>query len=204
MNITKTEITTLPLKHLRPNTGQIEGVPANPRQIDKKEYAKLKKSLQADNLTGVMPLKVYLHNGEYVVLGGNMRLRALKEIGAKDVECIVVPADTDADTLRKIVITDNSTFGEWDNDMLANEWDVDELQSWGVDVPKFGADLSHILDEANFESLNEIARGETNLQQITFLFQKEDAEIVKEYTSKNGKEYLVSKIVELCQKQDLK
>lgn len=139
MNITKTEITTLPLKHLRPNTGQIEGVPANPRQINEKEYTKLKASLQADNLTGVMPLKVYLHNGEYVVLGGNMRLRALQELGEKDAPCIIVPADMDTDTLRKIVTTDNSTFGEWDFDMLANDWDESELRDWGVDLP-FGED----------------------------------------------------------------
>lgn len=204
MDILKTDVRTIALKDLHNNTGQIEGVPANPRVLRDDAYKALVASLQADNLTGVLPLKVIQYNGEWVVLGGNMRLRALKEIGAKDVECIVVPQDTDADTLRKIVITDNSTFGEWDNDMLANEWSIEELQEWGVDVPKFGADLSHLLDEADFESLNEVAREQTNLKQMTFLFPKEDAEIVEAYAKENGKSYLVSKITELCQKQEAK
>ena len=139
MNILTTDVRSIPLAHLTHNDGQIEGVPANPRQIDNKDYAKLKKSLKADNLTGVMPLKVYLHNGSYVVLGGNMRLRALKELGAESVPCIIVPEDASTDVLRKIVISDNSTFGDWDMDLLADQWDESELRDWGVDLP-FGED----------------------------------------------------------------
>ena len=137
MNITETNVQVLPLKDLHENKGQIEGVPANPRILRDDKYKALLRSLQEDDLTGVQPLKVYNHNGQFVVLGGNMRLKALRELKRDaSVSCLVVPQDTPTDILRKIVIIDNSTFGEWDFDMLANEWDADELNDWGVSVPE--------------------------------------------------------------------
>ena len=140
MNITEIKTITLPLSSLHENTGQIEGVHANPRVLRDEKYRALVKSLKEDNLTGVLPLKIYDNGGEWVVLGGNMRLKALQEIGAKECACIVIPSDTPAETLNKIVIVDNSTFGEWDMDMLANEWDAAALKDWGVDVPRVIAD----------------------------------------------------------------
>lgn len=138
MNITETNVQVLPLKDLHENKGQIEGVPANPRILRDDKYKALLRSLQEDDLTGVQPLKVYNHNGQYIVLGGNMRLKALRELKRDaSVSCLVVPQDTPTDVLRKIVIIDNSTFGEWDFDMLANEWDAVELNDWGVAVPEF-------------------------------------------------------------------
>lgn len=149
MDILQAKIEQLPLSQLVPNEGQMEsiGVHANPRQINEVDYAKLVESMRADNITGVMPLKVYeFFEGKYVVLGGNMRLRALQELGAETAPCIVVPADTDAATLNKIIITDNSTFGEWDMDALAN-WD-EPLADWGVDLPKVkGSDDEDLSDE---------------------------------------------------------
>lgn len=149
MNITETNVQVLPLKDLHENKGQIEGLPANPRILRDDKYKALLRSLQEDDLTGVQPLKVYNHNGQYIVLGGNMRLKALRELKRDaSVSCLVVPQDTPTDILRKIVIIDNSTFGEWDFDMLANEWDADELNEWGVSVPEvanegdFGTDFS--------------------------------------------------------------
>lgn len=135
MNITEIKTITLPLSSLHENTGQIEGVHANPRVLRDEKYRALVASLKEDNLTGVLPLKIYDNGGEWVVLGGNMRLKALQEIGATECACIVIPSDTPAEVLNKIVIVDNSTFGEWDMDMLANDWDAEELKNWGVDVP---------------------------------------------------------------------
>lgn len=132
---------------LRPNEGQLEsiGVHANPRQISEADYAKLVGSLRQKNLTGVLPLKVYQHDGEWIVLGGNMRLRAMQEIGIEKVSCIVVPEEMDAESLNEIIIKDNSTFGDWDMDALAN-WN-EPLADWGVDVPKAkGEDDSDISD----------------------------------------------------------
>ena len=126
----------LPLSALMCNEGQIADVPANPRLIKDDKYKALVKSLQEDDLTGVEPLKVYPMGEQFVVLGGNMRFRALQELKVQDVACIIVPEDTPADVLRKVVILDNSGFGEYDWDLLANEWEADELKEWGVDVPK--------------------------------------------------------------------
>lgn len=156
MKIRETDAQMIPLAQLTPNTGQIEGVPANPRYISEDEYKALKKSLKEDDLTGIMPLVVIKHSDGYVVLGGNMRLRALQEDGVKDVSCIVVPENMPADKLRKIVISDNSTFGEWDNDMLANEWDADELNDWGVDLPADPKEQEDLSDEIKYDYKVEI------------------------------------------------
>lgn len=146
MNIKETITKVLKVSELRPNEGQITGVPSNPRQISRSEFEGLCNSLREDNLTGVLQLKVYNHGGEWVVLDGNMRLKALQTIGIDDVQCLIVPEGTDEKTLRKIVISANSTFGEWDMDMLANEWNEAELTDWGVDVPKIPneEDLQHM------------------------------------------------------------
>ena len=151
MDILQAKIEQLPLPQLVPNEGQMEsiGVHANPRQINEVDYAKLVESMRADNLTGVMPLKVFDFAGEWIVLGGNMRLRALKELGAETAPCIVVPADTDAATLNKIIITDNSTFGDWDMDALAN---------WGEPLADWGVDLPAIPDESKVAGLFEDAQ----------------------------------------------
>lgn len=139
----------LPVADLRPNTGQMEaiGVHANPRQISESDYQKLLKSMRAKNMTGLLPLKVYQYNGEWIVLGGNMRLRAMQELGIESVSCIVVPEGTDAETLNEFIIKDNSTYGEWDMDALAN-WDA-PLDDWGVDVPKAKEDDTDLSDQLN-------------------------------------------------------
>jgi hypothetical protein len=74
-------------------------------------------------------------NTDMVVLGGNMRLKAMREAGWKDVPIHVV--DWDEDKQRQFIIKDNVSGGEWDWEMLANEWDADELQDWGLDLPVF-------------------------------------------------------------------
>lgn len=158
MNIIETNVQVLPLKYLHENRGQIEGVPANPRILRDARYKALLESLQADDLTGVLPLKIYKRNeGEFVVLGGNMRLKALRELKGNNyaVSCVEIPEDTPVEVLRKIVVLDNSTFGEWDFDMLANEWNVEELNDWCVDVPKFGEEEDSTPEKAdnfNYES----------------------------------------------------
>lgn len=136
MDILETQTMVLNVSDLHPNEGQMEaiGVHANPRQISEGEYQKLLASLREDNLTGILQEKVYNYEGEWIVLDGNMRLRALQELGIEKVQCTIVPEDTPAKVLEKIIILSNSTFGEWDIDALAN-WNADLLKDWGVDVP---------------------------------------------------------------------
>ena len=127
----------LPLADLETNTGQVEGLPQNPRLIKDEKFKKLKKSIE-DNpeMLALRELLVYpIGGGKYIIIGGNMRYAAMKELGYKDAPCKVIPEETSVENLRAYTIKDNSGFGEWDMDMLANEWDLDLLDAWGVDIP---------------------------------------------------------------------
>ena len=115
------------------NEGQIAGLPTNPRQWTKTELDKLKKSLnETPELLEARGILVYPWEGKYLVLGGNMRLSALKALKAKDAPCIVFPEDTPIDKLKEVVIKDNGSFGEWDYETLGNQWDDLPLGDWGV------------------------------------------------------------------------
>ena len=119
------------------NKGQIEGVPANPRLIKDDKFKKLLKSIQdLPEMTEARDLLVVPHGEGYVVIGGNMRLQAYRELGWKEVPCCILPEGMATDKLREIVIQDNNPFGETDWGMIANEWDVEELKDWGVDLPE--------------------------------------------------------------------
>ena len=132
----------LPINKLVNNTGQIDGVPANPRTINKDDYQKLLKSLQDDpDFLNHKPLHVYEHDGKYIVLGGNQRLKALKELGHKDVPVTIYDPETPVEVLKRRVIVDNSTFGDYDMDMLANEWSDMPLDSLGVDITSDWLDM---------------------------------------------------------------
>lgn len=132
------------------NEGQIAGLPTNPRQWTKTELNKLKKSLQeTPELLEARGILVYPWEGKYLVLGGNMRLSALKALKATDAPCIVFPEDTPIDKLKEIVIKDNGSFGEWDYDLLANEWDSLPLADWGV--PNWERDLGDSPTSADAE-----------------------------------------------------
>jgi site-specific DNA-methyltransferase (adenine-specific) len=134
MNIRETKTQFIKVADLRPNEGQIPDVPANPRYITEEEFSGLCKSIAEDDLTGVLQVKVYQHDGQWIVLDGNMRLRALQTLGIDEVQCVIVPEDADAKTLRKIILDANSNFGNWDWDLLSG-WDVDEIDAAGIDLP---------------------------------------------------------------------
>lgn len=118
------------------NTGQIAGLPANPRQWTRADLDSLKKSiLETPELLEARGCIVIEESGRYVVLGGNMRLAACRELGMKDVPCYILPESTPAEKLKEIVVKDNGSFGAWDFDMLANEWGDLDLVGWGVSIP---------------------------------------------------------------------
>lgn len=126
---------SIPLTKIELNKGQIAGVPANPRLIKDDKYRALVKSIQDDpEMLSLRELLVYEHNGQYVLIGGNMRYRVLKELKYKEAPCKIIPADTPVEKLKAYLIKDNNGFGEWDWDMLANEWDSEELKDWGVEL----------------------------------------------------------------------
>lgn len=130
------EVQVLPLSKLVGNTGQIEGLPKNPRIIRDEKFAKLKKSIEDDpEMLELRELLVYPHGDRYVVIGGNMRLRAMIECGHREAPCKVLDKATPPEKLRAYAAKDNVGFGEWDWDDLANEWDAGELADWGLDTP---------------------------------------------------------------------
>ena len=123
----------LDINLVEPNTGQVPGLPKNPRQWTKAEIQNLKRSIsETPELFMARGLLVYPYNGKYVVLGGNMRLEASKLLKLEQVPCIIFDASTPVEKLAEIVIKDNGSFGSWDYDQLANEWDSNPLTEWGV------------------------------------------------------------------------
>ena len=123
----------LAIKDLEQNTGQIPGLPANPRQWTKTEVEKIAKSLrETPELFEARPIIVAQHGSKYVILGGNLRYEGCKHNKDKDAPCYVIPDGTSIDKMKEIVIKDNGSFGDWDYDVLANLWDDLPLADWGV------------------------------------------------------------------------
>ena len=105
----------------------------NPRTITEKDMANLVKSLQ--EFPDMMRLREIVIDEDGMILGGNMRFRALQQIGEK--ECLVkIVKGLTPEQKREFIIKDNSIFGAWDMDALANEWGDIPLTEWGVDIPK--------------------------------------------------------------------
>ena len=124
------------INKIKNNKGQIPGLPANPRFIKDDSFKRLIKSIQDDpEMLDLREVIVYNHNNEYIAIMGNMRLRAMKELGYKNVNVKILPINTPVEKLRAYTIKDNVPFGENNYDLLANEWDVDELNEWGLDIP---------------------------------------------------------------------
>ena len=127
------EIVRLKMKDLLPNAGQIEGLPVNPRQWTRSDIDKIAASLrETPELFEARPIIVTPHDGKYVILGGNLRYEGARANKDTDAPCIVVPEGTPPEKLKEIVIKDNGSFGAWDFDALANEWDDLPLTDWGV------------------------------------------------------------------------
>lgn len=134
----KVKTQDISIKLIEANKGQIEGLPKNPRLIKDHKFEKLVKSIEENpEMLNMRELLVYPHGGKYIVIGGNMRLEALKKLGYKSAPCKVIPESATVEQLRAYTIKDNNGYGEWDFDLLAGEWDVAELSDWGLDFATF-------------------------------------------------------------------
>ena len=112
--------------------GLVKTNPNNPRLIKDDKFKKLVRSIKEfPEMLEIRPIVVDKDN---IVLGGNMRLRACKEAGLKEVY-ILQAEELTKKQQREFIIKDNVGFGEWEWDDLANEWDADELEEWGLDIP---------------------------------------------------------------------
>jgi DNA modification methylase len=116
---------------------QIKSNPNNPRIIKDEKFKKLCESIKA--LPKMMELRPIVVDDNFIVQGGNMRLKALNELGYKDIPDTWVKQAKDFNEyeLKEFIIKDNVGFGEWDWDDLANNWDVEKLEEWGLDIPDF-------------------------------------------------------------------
>jgi hypothetical protein len=122
------------LKDIKPN-------PNNPRVLRDDKFQKLKQSItEFPKMLSLRPMVIDENN---VVLGGNMRLRALQELGFTDIEDAWVKRSSDLteDEKKRFIIADNVAFGEWDWDTLANDWEVVDLEAWGLEIPFYDEEV---------------------------------------------------------------
>jgi len=134
----KSQTQKVGLSKLQPNAD-------NPRFIKDEKYKKLKQSLIG--FPEMLELRPIVVDESFTILGGNMRYRAAKEIGLKEVFITVAEGLTD-EQKKEFIIKDNASFGDWDWDVLANDWDDIDLGDWGVDVWKSEEEVDYsILDD---------------------------------------------------------
>jgi hypothetical protein len=150
------------LKDIKPN-------PNNPRVIRDYKFQKLKQSIsEFPKMLSLRPMVIDENN---VVLGGNMRLRVLQELGFNDIDEAWVKRSSDLteEEKKRFIITDNVSFGEWDWDTLANDWDVVDLEAWGLEIPQFDTVEEEVIEE-----------DEEEMNVIELKFYDKDYKIVKE------------------------
>jgi hypothetical protein len=125
------------IQQLKPN-------PNNPRLIKDHKFKQLVKSIQEfPEMMEKRPIICVTDvDGKIFPLGGNMRLRAIQELGMMQIpdSWVMLADEWTEEKRREFVIKDNVGFGEWDWEQLANEWNAEELSEWGLDVPEFEAD----------------------------------------------------------------
>jgi ParB-like chromosome segregation protein Spo0J len=110
---------------------KVKANPNNPRIIKDDKFEKLVKSIK--EFPKMLELRPIVVNEDMIVLGGNMRLKACKEAGLKEIP-IIKASELTEEQQKEFIIKDNVGFGEWDWDNLANQWDENKLTDWGLDV----------------------------------------------------------------------
>jgi ParB-like chromosome segregation protein Spo0J len=125
----------------------VKANPNNPRLIKDDKFRKLVKSI--NEFPEMLQLRPIIVNSDMIALGGNMRLKACKEAGLKEVY-IIKASNLNEAQQAEFVIKDNVGFGEWDWDLIANEYDEHDLRSWGLDLPVFDTEAVNELEDENY------------------------------------------------------
>jgi hypothetical protein len=131
-NETTTKVCVMNIETVKIST--VKTNPNNPRVIKDEKFEQLVQSIK--DFPKMLEIRPIVVNDDMIVLGGNMRLKACKEAGLKEVP-IIKASDLTEEQQREFIIKDNVGFGEWDWEQL-KEWDSEELEAWGLDVPEFG------------------------------------------------------------------
>ena len=118
--------------------------PSNPRILKDDKFKKLVKSI--DEFPKMMKLRPIVIDNDNMVLGGNMRLKALQELKYKEIpdEWVKKASELTDDEKQRFIIADNVGFGDWDWDLIANEWDSEEVSDWGLHLPVFNGEINEI------------------------------------------------------------
>ena len=180
----------------------LKELPGNPRTIKKDQFEKLKQSIK-DNADyfEARPIILSDRTGELVILAGNQRYKAAKAIGLKEVPTILLPNLTEKRE-KEIIIRDNVENGDWDMDILANEWDPAELEEWGVDVPevKLPEDQDEVtdadLDASEIIIASASIYGQNSDIILADKIPQADAERILAKIEKAGPEMAMAKIME--------
>lgn len=159
------------MKVLKVKISEIKTNPKNPRLIKDDKFRKLVKSIQ--EFPQMLELRPIVVDENNIVLGGNMRLKACLEVGLKEV-FIVKAEDLTEQQKDEFIVKDNVGFGEWDWDILANEWDTEKLQDWGLDLPIYFNDSDELGTDFNLPEGDKAP-----FQQMTFTLADEQAEQIK-------------------------
>ena len=148
----------------------VKANPNNPRIIKDDKFTKLVKSI--NEFPQMLNLRPIVVNDDMVVLGGNMRLKACKEAGLKEIP-IIKASELTEQQQKEFIVKDNVGYGEWDWSDLANNWDSDQLEEWGLDIPGF----SDVEDLGENFSLPD--GDKAPFQQMTFTLADEQATQIK-------------------------
>lgn len=150
------QIIDIPIADLQRNTGQIPGVHKNPRIIKDNNFKKLQNSIEEDpDMLQLREILVYQYEGKNFIIGGNMRFEALKALKYETATVKLITDELNEATaakLNRIILKDNSAYGEWDFDELANEWDSALLNACAIDIPTIDdPKLEEEAEEDNFD-----------------------------------------------------
>jgi hypothetical protein len=157
---------------------KIKPNPKNPRVIKDDKFKKLVTSIEGfPEMMEKRPMVCVTDvDGKLFPLGGNMRLRAIQELGMKEIpdSWVTLADDWTQEKRAEFTIKDNASFGEWNYDDLANEWDADQLSDWGVDVGGFDVNAEDMSDEFTLPDGDKAP-----FQQMTFTLADEQATVIK-------------------------
>lgn len=149
------EVKDIDIKKIRQNKGQIEGLPANPRKISKEHLHKLVESIKENpemmGLREILVVEDPSKADNYIVIGGNMRLTALKKLDYKEAPVKIIK-DATIEQLKAYIIKDNVSGGEWDEELLKQDWDIDQLNDWGLDDLDFTVNEEKQAKEDDFDA----------------------------------------------------
>lgn len=184
------------------NEGQLEWLPKNPRQWTREDVEKTRASLRRDpDFQEDSPLKVIEYEGKLLVFAGNLRTTSAREEKWETIEAILYTLENEEDreTIKRRAILDNGSYGSWDYDILANEWDDMPLCEFGVPA-WVGAQEEDVdfLQDLTIETGAKAGESKSGFSAITFLFQAEEAGEVNAWISDHSKDELTAKIVEIC------